>query len=88
MSHAMYQVFQFRRVTFAVRDDVAILISRAAPKAMSILGTYLADVHGDWDVVWRDVGLSNRERIVWGYIRCCCGWDTAIIIIIGKVIIQ
>ena len=55
---------------------------------MSILGADLADVHGEWDSAWRNVGLNNRERILWGYIRCCSGWDTAIIIDVSKVIIQ
>ena len=56
---------------------------------MSILGTDLADVHGDWDGTWMDVGLDNLERILWGYAWCFCGWNAVVVIVIvGKGIIQ
>jgi hypothetical protein len=35
---------------------------------------------------WGDVGLNNRERMLWGDIWCCCEWGTIVVIIVIKVI--
>jgi len=53
---------------------------------MSILGAYFANVHVGLGRTWGDVGLNNRERMLWGDIWCCCGWGTVVVIIVVKVI--
>lgn len=79
-------MLQFRCVAFAIWDDVTISVARSAPKTMSILGAYFANVHVGLGRTWGDVGLNNRERMLWGDIWCCCGWGTVVVIIVIKVI--